>query len=56
MSAERGSTGFTMPIVKHRRRGRLRRFLESHDLFYAVAVVIAAAAFIIAVLAYFAGH
>ena len=44
-----------MRIVRNPRGGRLRRLLESLDLLYVVPVVIAVAAFIIAVLAYFAG-
>jgi len=44
-----------MPIVEERRAGRLRAFLERHDLFYAVPMAIAVAAFVVAVLAYFTG-
>ncbi len=45
-----------MLTVEERRNGRLRRFLERHDVFYAVPVAIAVAAFILAILVYFAGQ
>lgn len=54
MSIESGPD-HAMRIVRDPREGRLRRLLESHDLLYVVLVVTAVAAFIIAVLAYFAG-
>lgn len=45
-----------MLTVDERRTARLRRFLDSHDLFYAVPVAIAVAAFILAILVYFGGQ
>jgi hypothetical protein len=42
-----------MPFFRDPRWGRLRRLVEKLDLLYVVPVVIAVAAFIIAVLGYF---
>jgi hypothetical protein len=52
MSIE-SETDNVMPIVRDHREGRLRRFLDRLDVFYTLPVLIAVAAFIIAVLAYF---
>jgi len=43
-----------MPIARDARWERLRRVVERFDLFYVVPVMIAVAAFIVAVMGYFA--
>ena len=53
MSIESGPE-YAMRSVRNSPAGRLRRLLEGFDAFYTVPVLIAVAAFIIAVLAYFA--
>jgi len=54
MSIESGPDQ-AMRIFRHPRWGQLGRRLEKFDLLYIVPVVIAVAAFIIAVLGYFGG-
>ena len=49
---ESGSSGSAMPVTGSWRT-RLRRALDRYDLMYVVPVLIAVAAFILAVLAYF---
>lgn len=46
--------GHAMRLLRNPIGARVRRLLEKIDVFYAVPVMIAVAAFILAVLAYFA--